>query len=162
MDGFHHLGHFMLSICSVLLLETHYVTPWKILFNIHYIEIHTMSCLFNSMSHFLPISSAQIRSDICGYLAANRPLIDGIETRQILEMDAGPNYIDKMRSHNTWGGAIEIQAACNLWRLRIVVRNICSRDRTRPNIEFLPGTSSFDRTIELEWSGGHYEPVRVT
>lgn len=120
-----------------------------------------MSCLFNSMSHFLPISSIQIRSDICGYLAANRPLIEGIETRQILEMDAGPDYIAKMRNPSTWGGGIEIQAACNLWRLRIVVRNICGRDRTRPHIEFLPAVASHERTIELEWSGGHYEPVRV-
>jgi len=135
---------------------------WRIIFNTHYITRDTMSCLFNSMSHFLPLSSDQIRSDICGYLAADHPLIDGIETRQILELDAGANYINKMRNPRTWGGAIEIQAACNLWRLRIVVRNICTRDRTRPSIEFLPVTASFDRTIELEWSGGHYEPVRVT
>ena len=120
-----------------------------------------MSCLLNSMSHFLPISSGQIRSDICGYLAANRPLIEGIETRQILEMDAGPEYITKMRSPSTWGGAIEIQAACNLWGLRIVVRNICRRDRMQPNIEFLPVVGCSERTIELEWSGGHYEPVRM-
>ena len=119
-----------------------------------------MSCLFNSMSHFLPISSAQIRSDICGYLAANRPLIDGLETRQILEMDAGSDYIAKMRSSSTWGGGIEIQAACNLWGLRIVVRNLCGRSRTLPSIEFLPVTVPPGRTIELEWSGGHYEPVR--
>lgn len=120
-----------------------------------------MSCLFNSMSHFLPITSVQIRSDICGYLAENRPLIQGIETRQILELDGGTNYITKMRNSNTWGGAIEIQAACNLWGLRIIVRNICGRVRTRPNIEFVPVSSSIKRTIELEWSGGHYEPVRT-
>lgn len=120
-----------------------------------------MSCLFNSMSHFLPISSIQIRTDICEYLAANRPLIEGIETRQILEMDSGPDYIAKMRSPSTWGGGIEIQAACNLWKLRIVVRNICGRNRTRPCIEFIPVVASPERTIELEWSGGHYEPVRA-
>lgn len=120
-----------------------------------------MSCLFNSMSHFLSISSAQIRSDICNYLTENRPLIEGIETRQILELDGGHNYITKMRSSNTWGGAIEIQAACNLWGLRIIVRNICGRVRTRPTIEFVPVSSLIKRTIELEWSGGHYEPVRT-
>jgi hypothetical protein len=73
----------------------------------------------------------------------------------------GADYIAKMRSPSTWGGAIEIQAACNLWGLRIVVRNLCGRDRTRPHIEFLPAVASHDRTIELEWSGGHYEPVRM-
>ena len=120
-----------------------------------------MSCLFNSMSYFLTIPSQQIRSDICKYLTENRPLIEGIETRQILDLDGGSNYITKMRSSSTWGGAIEIQAACNIWGLRIIVRNICGRVRTRPSIEFVPVSSSIKRTIELEWSGGHYEPVRT-
>ena len=119
-----------------------------------------MSCLFNSMSYFIPMSSDKIRSEICGYLAENRPLVDGIETRKILEMDGGNNYINKMRSPSTWGGAIEIQAACNLWELRIIVRNICRRYQKQNNIEFLPVSSSVKQTIELEWSGGHYEPVR--
>lgn len=119
-----------------------------------------MSCLFNSMSHFLSISSGQIRSDICGYLAENRPLIDGISTRQILEMDSGPNYIENMRKTSTWGGGIEIQAACNLWKLRIIVHDIRKRCNSSQHIEFVPVSSSPEKTIELEWSGGHYEPVR--
>jgi hypothetical protein len=120
-----------------------------------------MSCLFNSMSHFLPISSAQTRADICGYLAANRPLIEGIDTRQILEIDGGSDYVAKMRSPSTWGGGIEIQAACNLWGMRIVVRNLCGRGQALPSIEFLPAVTVPTRTIELEWTGGHYEPVRT-
>ena len=66
-----------------------------------------------------------------------------------------------MRNTSTWGGAIEIQAACNLYNVIIIVRNY--RDHNGKNIEFLP--ISYDsvkdiQKIELEWSGGHYEPVR--
>ena len=117
-----------------------------------------MSCLFNSMSYFLPISSEQIRSEICDYLAANRTLIDGIETRLILDMDGGADYVAKMRSTSTWGGGIEIQAACNIWKTRIVVRNMCRAPLS--NIEFVPATTVPDKTMEFEWTGGHYEPVR--
>ena len=63
-----------------------------------------------------------------------------------------------MRNTWCWGGAIEIQAACNLWSLCIIVRNY--RDRKGEKIEFIPVTGHFTRTIELEWTGGHYEPVR--
>jgi hypothetical protein len=70
-----------------------------------------------------------------------------------------------MRSPSTWGGAIEIQAACNIWNARIVVHDI--RSCQKPTIEFLPvsndtinATKSPDKTFTLEWSGGHYEPIR--
>jgi hypothetical protein len=63
-----------------------------------------------------------------------------------------------MRNTSTWGGAIEIQAACNLYNVNITVRNY--RDNNGKNIEFLPVTNQASRTIELEWTGGHYEPVR--
>jgi hypothetical protein len=67
-----------------------------------------------------------------------------------------------MRSPCTWGGAIEIQAACAIWNARIVVRDI--RSCQKQTIEFLPvtndATNAPDKTFTLEWSGGHYEPVR--
>jgi hypothetical protein len=115
-----------------------------------------MSCLFNSLSHFIPESSYQIRQTICDYLQENKPLIDGLETKVILDME-NPNYVSHMRATSTWGGAIEIQAACNIWSLRIIVRNY--RDSDRKNIEFLPFSGLYDKTIELYWTGGHYEPI---
>ena len=130
-----------------------------------------MSCLFNSLSHFIPQTDPQaIRARICDYLQANSPIIDGMATHDVLQLDAfntPDQYIGAMRSPSTWGGAIEIQAACNIWNARIVVHDIRSGHRHGPGqghgqtIEFLPvSTNAADKTFELEWSGGHYEPVR--
>jgi hypothetical protein len=131
-----------------------------------------MSCLFNSLSHFIPQTDPQaIRARICDYLQANLPIIDGMATHDVLQLDSSTSpdqYIGAMRSPSTWGGAIEIQAACAIWNARIVVHDI--RSGHGQTIEFLPvsndatdatnATNSPDKTFELEWSGGHYEPVR--
>jgi hypothetical protein len=120
-----------------------------------------MSCLFNSLSHFLNIPSQTIRQTICEYLASNEPLFEDLDTRIVLGLDGLPeNYVLKMRNQSTWGGAIEINAACNIWNLNITVCNI--RDRNSTKIIFQPiivhGTPL--REIVLEWSGNHYSPVR--
>ena len=89
--------------------------------------------------------------------------MDGLDTAVILELDSGAvgagKYIEIMRRESTWGGAIEIQAACNVWSFRIIVRN--NRAREKSSIEFLPISELWTKTIELEWTGGHYEPVRA-
>jgi hypothetical protein len=134
-----------------------------------------MSCLFNSLSHFIPQTDPQaIRARICDYLQANSPIIDGMATHDVLQLDAfntPDQYIGAMRSPSTWGGAIEIQAACNIWNARIVVHDIRKGNiqGQKQSIEFLPistdtinATNAPDRTFELEWSGGHYEPRRHT
>ena len=128
-----------------------------------------MSCLFNSLSHFIPQTDPQtIRQRICDYLQANSPIIDGMDTHEVLQLDS-PNssepdqYIGAMRIPSTWGGAIEIQAACNIWSVRIIVHDIRGGGQGQGHtlIEFLPvATVAIDKTFELEWSGGHYEPKR--
>lgn len=126
-----------------------------------------MSCLFNSLSYFLSLrsdasrlkqNSNTIRQTICDYLQENKPIIDGLETSFILSLER-ENYIQHMRSTSTWGGAIEIQCACNIWNLRIIVKN--RRGGQQTEIEFLPINGNYNNTIYLEWSGGHYEPVRL-
>jgi hypothetical protein len=128
-----------------------------------------MSCLFNSLSHFIPQTDPQaIRARICDYLQANLPIIDGMSTHDVLQLDSGSSpdqYIGAMRSPSTWGGAIEIQAACAIWNARIVVHDIRSGHGPTQTIEFLPvandATNAPDKTFTLEWSGGHYEPRRL-
>ena len=126
-----------------------------------------MSCLFNSMSHFIneEWGPSGIRQRICDYLEQNLPILEGMETRDVLQLESpsSENYIAKMRHASTWGGAIEIQCACNIWNARIIVHDIRSHHRHENNnkIEFLPLNSSTNPpSIEfhLEWSGGHYEP----
>lgn len=116
-----------------------------------------MSCLFNSLSYFIKENSYNIRQQICDYIEQNKPLIDGLETKDIIQYE-NPDYIQRMRNTNTWGGAIEIQAACNIWCYKIIVNN--HRDTNHTRIEFMPVSSNIIQTIELQWTGGHYEPIR--
>ena len=120
-----------------------------------------MSCLFKSLAFFFKqLDDAEIRSKICSYLERNKPLIEGVDTREILKIETGSQssseYVHSMRRRSTWGGAIEIRAACNIWKVRIIVLNL--RDRTR--IEFLPISDTYRATLEISWTGNHYEPVR--
>jgi hypothetical protein len=116
-----------------------------------------MSCLFNSLSYFIPESSYDIRQKICDYLEKNNEIIDGLETNFILNLE-NPNYIRDMRKTSTWGGANEIQTACILWKLQIIVKNY--RNRGNKDIEFLPLNGDYERTIKIYWTGGHFEPIR--
>ena len=116
-----------------------------------------MSCLFNSMNYFFKEDSQVIRNKICDYLQQNQPIIDGLDTNFILSME-GSNYINNMRNPSVWGGAIEIQAACNIWNTKITVVNI--RNSNQKNIEFQPVKGNANNNISVTWSGGHYEPVR--
>jgi hypothetical protein len=120
-----------------------------------------MSCLFNSLSHLLGIDSSVCRDAICNYLERNLPIIDGMETKDVLAFEA-PHYVERMRLPHTWGGAIEIQAACNIWKVRIVVEN--RRHHGSPSvIEFVALTShDCANTLRIYWTGGHYEPMSVT
>jgi hypothetical protein len=115
-----------------------------------------MSCLFNSLSAFIPQDPFTVRQIICDYLQENKPIIDGIDTRYILSLEH-PSYIQHMRNPSTWGGAIEIQCACRIWNIGIHVYN--QRDKDGRKIEFIP-TGEPERVIELYWTGGHYEPIR--
>ena len=118
-----------------------------------------MSCLFISLDYFIKENSYIIRQKICDYLQQNNTIIDGLDTKFILDME-NINYIQNMRNTSTWGGAIEIQAACNIWKLKIIVNDIRYKHSQNNSIEFVPVNNNYDKSITLEWSGGHYEPVR--
>ncbi len=120
-----------------------------------------MSCLFDSLSYFFKIDSNATRQKICDYLENNEMIMDGIETSFILSLDSSNSeeYIRNMRLSHTWGGAIEIQAACNLWNIKIVIHNIRNNPNTR--IEFLPLKSNYNIEINLSWNGNHYEPINM-
>jgi hypothetical protein len=119
-----------------------------------------MSCLFNSLSYFIKDTSFNIRQKICDYLQQNKPIIDGLQTHEILAFENNNvnAYISSMRSTSTWGGAIEIQAACNIWNVRINVSNY--RDHTQKIIEFIPIHGIIHKTLCIYWNGGHYEPIQ--
>lgn len=117
-----------------------------------------MSCLFNSINYFIKEGSYEIRQKICDYLEENNPIIDGLDTNNILlfESESSEIYISNMRLTTTMGGAIEIQCACNIWNLRINVQN------NNDIIEFIPiecNNRDDIKTINIYWTGGHYDPI---
>ena len=119
-----------------------------------------MSFLFNSLSYFLDENRDNIRQKICDYLQENKKIIDGLETSDVLcfENTDSAKYIQNMRSLNTWGGAIEIQVACNIWNMSVIVKNY--RNMSNKDIEFIPVNGDCDKTIHIYWTGGHYEPIK--
>jgi hypothetical protein len=118
-----------------------------------------MSCLFNSLGRLLSKDPHGLRQEICNYLEAGSPILDGMATVDVLVMEAGDSkkYIDNMRGSHTWGGAIEIQACAVLQSARIIVKNL--RNRGQQDIEFLPLSGSVTSTLTISWNGGHYEPI---
>jgi len=115
-----------------------------------------MSCLFESLSHFIRIDPSNIRHIICNYLENNGNIIDGLDTKFILSLD-GNNYIENMRKIDTWGSAIEIQAACNIWNLQIDIYNI----RNNNIIEFIPLNKLIYNKICISWNGNNFEPFLI-
>ena len=123
-----------------------------------------MSCLFDSLAVGLRnleinLTSPAIRKAICDYLEAGSVLIEGFGTPDLLALEH-ESYVRHMRIDTTMGGAIEIQAACCLWDLKIYVQTSSSE------IEFLPVVSEDLiktirplRSLRLKWFGAHYEPA---
>ena len=116
-----------------------------------------MSCLFRSIGYFLNLNQDNVRAKICDYLQNNGDIIKGVNTKDLIKFE-NKNYIQNMRKSKTQGGGIEIQCACNIWNLKIIVVNI--RDKTK-NIEFLPiNNNKINKIIKITWNGGHYEPLK--
>ena len=116
-----------------------------------------MSCLFDSISYFFNINSSQIREIVCNYLEKNGSIMEGLDTDIILSLDGSKkDYVKNMRNYNTWGGGIEIKAVSNIFKVRILVHIL----KNGKIIEFLPIDNRIFKTIQLTWSGNHYEPIR--
>lgn len=123
-----------------------------------------MSCLFRSLASYLPAPGAdRLRADICEYLSQNPPLFDdGTSVNDAVQWESGDpgieHYLSRMRQSSTWGGAIEIKAFCDMYRISVVVHDL----RTSPSktITFHPRQGPPVRTVHLQWTGGHYEPHR--
>lgn len=119
-----------------------------------------MSCLFDSFSRLLGVPTDTIRQTICDYLTDNKPILEGMNTHDILALEAhtAESYIANMRRSHVWGGAIEIQAACMIWSLCVIVEN----RRDGGTIDFTPlAPVSASRLLRVYWTGGHYEPISI-
>ena len=100
-----------------------------------------------------------IDSIVLSYPNKPKPEEQQIYRNFILSLDMPKDeYIRRMRQQHVWGGGIEIQAACNIWNIRILINNKTSGNNTI--IEFLPINNTYNHTIELIWTGAHYEPKK--
>ena len=122
-----------------------------------------MSCLFHSLCRFVSHGDyKKLRQDICNFLDANQPLLDDLTIKEIAELDGitKEQYIQNMRDDNTWGGAPEIKAFCEMYKVIVKVVILSSHkviDFT-PRIADEP-TQKIDRYVIISWNGSHFEPV---
>jgi hypothetical protein len=116
-----------------------------------------MSCLFHSLSAFVSHHDyRKLRQDICNYLESNQPLLDDLTIKEIAELEglSKEQYIENMRSDNTWGGAPEIRSFCEMYNVGVKVLVI----GTGKLIEFKP-TNESNVFVVISWTGNHFEPV---
>lgn len=119
-----------------------------------------MSCLFRSLSYFITnVETEELRHIITDYISKD-PILIPPDTKlsTILSIDKIPldKYNNEMKKSGTWGGAIEIKAFCELFRIKVLVLVL----RENRYIEFLPSNwNNENRIIKISWNGNHYEPI---
>ena len=142
-----------------------------------------MSCLFDSVSSFTKnCSSADLREMVVHYLRSDPLYWDSMKFSQVFSMFPMEDvhgcrniqeYVHRMTSSHTWGGAIEIQSMCNLFQIGIRVHVFRPRRVTgngdHPPITFVPAVTLDDHTdhkephpqviLDLLWTGNHFDPL---
>lgn len=118
-----------------------------------------MSCLFDSLSYFHHnINSHQMRYIIVNYLS-NNPKLGGLLTSDLVKLEKNitlNHYLRLMSNSNQWGGAIEIKAYCNIFKINVKVQSL-------PNNKIIDFISNYNTTkyISIKWNGVHYVPCRL-
>lgn len=119
-----------------------------------------MSCLFISLSHFIPnVNPNRLRNILCQFLSKNPKLLDEVHASQIIKWEKGMSlieYINFMSRNSSWGGAIEIKAFCTLYKVNVLVSSIPNKR----NIEFI-GNPNSKNFLAISWTGNHYEPLKI-
>ena len=116
-----------------------------------------MSCLFNTLSQFVDLNGKELRHNICNYMKNNPVIIDQIRIEEFVngndEFDDIEEYIKKMQSTSSWGGAIEIKLFCNMYNKSVLVKNT----QDGKTIEFIPKGRVYKKNIiRINWNGSHY------
>ena len=119
-----------------------------------------MSCLFNSLARFVNIDSvdgSELRRLLCDFLELNPRLIDDMTTENVVKEETSMSlsvYINAMRRHETFGGAIEIRAFTKLFKINVMVKSLPNRKE----IEFIENPEYLWAVIS--WNGGHFEAIQ--
>lgn len=113
-----------------------------------------MSCLFNSLAPSVSLHPTILRKSIVSYLKTNPKLLDDIKAKDIInwsENKSFENYTNNMLSTDTWGGAIEIKAFCELYNKN--VRIYITYTGKSFTINSSKNTSD---TVNIKYNGSHY------
>jgi hypothetical protein len=111
-----------------------------------------MSCLFIAIGSGVCIDHKKVRSDICDYLDNDGPMFDDLNSFTLLDTISNKKqYIDRMRKNNTWGGGIEIRAACEVYKI-----NICVHFKKGGELLWKTIDNCSINTIHLHYNGSHY------
>ena len=117
-----------------------------------------MSCLFDSLSRFIPnTTSSGLRQKIVEFLNTDPILVDNVRFSSMMEWDSetAQDYIRRMKNENEWGGGVEIRAFCKLYNCRVIV-HIAHTNRV---VEFLGDDEQNLATHHILWTGNHFEPM---
>lgn len=118
-----------------------------------------MSCLFNSLAPAVGLNPQILRKTIAAYLKTDPKLLDDISAKDIVEWTEGRSlhdYADNMSRPEVWGGAIEIRAFCELFRMDVTVHVLYTKK------EFTVETSKVPtRTVHISYTGSHFEPLYI-
>jgi hypothetical protein len=119
-----------------------------------------MSCLFDSLASFVNLSSINLRKIIVEYLKTNPKLLDDLRANDIIKWTENldlNNYTDRMSKQNTWGGAIEIRAFCDLFCVNVIIHVLY----TNKKFEINTCNSKPKAEIHLSYNGSHFEPIKI-
>lgn len=116
-----------------------------------------MSCLFETLSLYVPCNSTHLRKQICDFTHEN-PLLDELNIRcdEYIKYESRMTlreYVDRMRRPSAWGGALEIRLFCKLYNRRVVVYSATNNRKIRFE------HSDVKKTIPMVWTGNHYRPL---
>jgi hypothetical protein len=67
------------------------------------------------------------------------------------------NYLQDLKINKASGGGIEIAAAANLYKIRICLHLLKNKKQI---ITFDPLDGKFEQTINLLYTGNHYQPCK--
>lgn len=120
-------------------------------------------CLFESLSKFSDRDHIELRRIICDFLEQS-PLLGEYEVGdEFLMFEMGndiDSYISRMRQPHVWGGAIEIQAFCELTGVKVNVQALKSRtNRKESSYEHIPREHT-KGTLYILYTGNHFEALR--
>jgi hypothetical protein len=124
-----------------------------------------MSCLFDSLSHYLPAyTSVELRQIICNHLAGDNYVAHARATEQVRWNfnTSLQEYVRKMRQTSTWGGAIEIQTFCELFMCSVRCSTPPRSSVATKDITFVPLHGIWTHVCTINWDGGHYTTTAKT